>query len=104
MFPEKIRRFVVELVQRTEAGQLPWRYDYFDAVYCRADDFSAKLLYSMNTRDSCMQFVFIYRDSEENDYDFCVRNDEKDPCDFDLAQQLFDTARVSRLSLPYAQA
>ena len=102
MFPEKIRRFVSQLTERTESGELVWRYDYYDAVFCTGPDFSAKLLYAMNARDSCTQFTFFYRDAEDNDYEFIAQSDARDPTDYQLAGQLFDTARASGLALPYS--
>jgi len=101
MFPEKVRRFVAALVRRTEASELLWKYDYFDAVFCTEKDFSARLLFSQNSRDCCTQFVLIYRDAEHNDYDFCVTSEDADLSDFQLARQLFDTARASGMALPF---
>jgi hypothetical protein len=101
MFPEKVRRFVSELVQRTEAGELPWKYDYFDAVFCTAKDFSARLLYSQNSRQSCTQFVLVYRDAQDNLYDFRITSLADDADDYGLARQLFDTARASGMALPF---
>ncbi len=98
MFPEKIRCFVAELVQRTEAGQLPWKYDDYDAVHCTQADFSVSLHYSLNTRESCAQFLLIYRDAEDRDYEFQTTDDSSD---YLLARRLFDTARASGIALPF---
>ena len=56
----------------------------------------------MNARDSCTQFTFFYRDAEDNDYEFIAQSDARDPTDYQLAGQLFDTARASGLALPYS--
>ena len=101
MFPEKVRHFVSELVQRTEAGELSWTYDYFDVVFCTAKNVSARLLFSQNSRESCTQFVLVYRDAEDNLYDFCVTSLANDITDYHLAKQLFDTARASGMALPF---
>ncbi|MDH0862910.1 hypothetical protein [Mitsuaria sp. GD03876] len=98
MLPDKIRRFVSKLVQRTEAGEIPWEYDLFDAVAWREKDFSVSLEYSFDAKNACGVFRFVYRDAAGQRYEFYTNSD----CDdYPMTKHLFDSAQATKMELPF---
>ncbi|WP_431049532.1 hypothetical protein [Roseateles sp. L2-2] len=98
MFPDKIRRFVSRLLQRTEAGEIPWEYDLFDAVAWKEKDFAVSLHYSFNGREDCGVFRFVYRDAQGSDFEFFTNSDN---ADYPLTKHLFDSAQATKMELPF---
>lgn len=98
MFPDKIRRFISKLVLRTEAGEIPWEYDLYDAVAWKEADFSISLEYSFNAREACGVFRFVYRDSQRQIHEFTTTSDSED---YPMTKHLYDCALATEIRLPF---
>lgn len=98
MFPEKIRRFVSQLISHTDAGKVPWEYDRFDAVFYQEKDFSVELHYSFEPREACGVFRLVYKTSDDQRHEFFTNSDCED---YPLAKQLYDCALASGIVLPF---
>jgi len=100
MFPEKIKDFLITLIQKTEGGEFTWIYDDDNSsVNLQTNEFSATLKYTFNNNEEYGEFVLFYFDLIANkEYRFYTNQTWKD---YEIARRLYEVAQSSGLNLPF---
>ncbi|VWC27219.1 hypothetical protein BST28156_06210 [Burkholderia stagnalis] len=98
MLPEKIQNLVVQLRERTESGEVKWRYDD-DAsrVTTDQDTYTLSITYRFDDVEEVGRFNIKY-DNKKNfkEYFFSTTQQYRD---YELVRSLFDSAQSSDLDL-----
>lgn len=101
MFPPKIMKFVDELRQRTNQGNIVWNYDdNANTVMSSNPQFSITLRYSFSDVIECGEFTLFYYDSGDGkEYRFYTNSNFIES--YENARMLYEAAQSSGLKLPF---
>jgi len=96
MLPEKIRKFVVELFNKTNAGNINWQYLAEDAcVIARLPRFNVEIEYHFDLNEEIALFRLIHTSNETGSSTvFVVKQFDKD---YDDVRSLYEAAQACDL-------
>ncbi|WP_155641831.1 hypothetical protein [Burkholderia cepacia] len=98
MLPARIKALVIQLYERTEAGEIKWRYDD-DAsrVTTYQDTYTLSITYRFDDIEEVGRFNIKF-DNKENYKEYFFSTSQQ-YSDYELVRSLFDSAQSSDLDL-----